>query len=140
MNALTIRQPWAALIVRRIKAEEYRRFAIPLGPLAIHAGRSLPTNEDIEDVMQILRQYDVHASWQAAIEWCEQLPRGYVLGTVEVCGHEPRVTRWGTVANLLRSPVEFEKPLRACGQKGLWDWRPPAPRAREPRQTTLFGS
>ena len=74
MHALTIRQPWAALVMRGIKVEEYRRFAIPLGPLAIHAARSLPTNEDIEELMQILRRYDMHAGWQAAIEWCEQLP------------------------------------------------------------------
>ena len=77
MKALSIRQPWASLIVAGIKDVENRTWATKLrGPLAIHAGlykESRGRGEVYDAMMAIL-----------CPELPDPLPRGGIIGTVDL--------------------------------------------------------
>jgi hypothetical protein len=51
MNAISIRQPWAWLIVNGLKDIENRTWATRYrGPLFIHAGKSIPYESECEEI------------------------------------------------------------------------------------------
>jgi len=51
VKALSIRQPWAYLIVEGIKDIENRDWPTRLrGPIAIHAGKARPTEEQLAEI------------------------------------------------------------------------------------------
>jgi hypothetical protein len=120
MNAITVRQPYAGLIVRGLKTAEYRSWKIPTGIYALHAGRALPTVADIAAIAE----YTGMAEAQA-LAWADNLPRGKVLAIIEVTGHArtPEQHRHrGEVANLLQIVREFARPVPAVGRLGIWEW------------------
>lgn len=90
MRALSIRQPWAWLIVAGHKDIENRDWATTFrGPVLIHAGKTLT-----------LDYWDEVASWvqmECGIEVPppEQLPLGGIVGAAEITGCvESSESRW----------------------------------------------
>lgn len=127
MKAITVRQPWAHLAVTGKKLQEYRRYRLPIGRLAIHSSRTLPTDEDVREYCRL------HGGSPAdVLRWCLSLPRGVVVGEVVVTGAEVCDTRWGTVANNLDHAQSYGTPIPACGQLGVWTWDHDAELAEEP--------
>ena len=140
MKALTVRQPWASLIVAGIKDVENRTWPIPsTAPavpfrLAIHSAKRM-TDDDYK-----------RARWQALVEghlalvinYANPGLRGVVLGLVTVTGchradgwpkpasiaccaspwaeHDDGVWHW-TLADATPLPM----PFHAKGRLGLWE-------------------
>jgi len=127
MAALTVRQPWASLIVTGHKEVGYKNvenrtwcppksFAMP-GLLAIHASKA-----DSKEGMR---------TWGHLFDPAS-LPRQTILGTVRV---EKCITTsksvWAEYARpgekevlhwVLSHPVKFRTPVPASGKLGVWKW------------------
>lgn len=98
MYALTIKQPWASPIMAGVKRVENRTWPTNYrGPLAIHAGLSIdPAGEEV-----------LAAAGAALPQDCEDLPRGVILGVVDLID----VVRYPSVgAKQQTLGVEFERP------------------------------
>jgi hypothetical protein len=77
MRALTIKQPWASLIIAGEKTAEFRSWATKRrGPIAIHAGASIdPRASSCPITAAAMRR--------AGLEW-DSLPLGGIIGTVNI--------------------------------------------------------
>ena len=128
---ITLWQPWASLIFTGDKKHETRGFPFP----GKHAGRRIAIHSALKMPKEI--SVGLHllceSNWGADEAWREQLPRGYLLGTVElvrshrteevtpdpvdrICGNwEPGRFAWE-----LRDPRPLADPLTATGKQGWW--------------------
>jgi hypothetical protein len=134
MLCLTIRQPWASLILHDLKTEEYRSWTTSYrGKLAIHAGGTLAADPDDLMVVAALVERGTYGWYRPALanvaRWLSRLPRGVILGTVYLVGvhqlipeHPSR--RWGRFAWQLSGPVALAEPVGATGQLRLWHLPP----------------
>lgn len=103
MKALSIQQPFAALILTGRKRIEYRSWPAP--------------------EWLIGRRFAIHASQQLHPDASTvRLPliKGAVLGTVTLRGlrGEPGDWQW-----LLADPVPLARPVPAKGRLRLWEWQ-----------------
>ena len=110
MKALTVRQPWASLIVAGIKDVENRsRRTHYRGRLGIHAGLAI----DEEGLRRYKRYLDF------------DLPRGALIGSVLLVDCvENSKSRWavpGYFHWVLADAKEFARPRKMTGRLGLWD-------------------
>jgi hypothetical protein len=133
MKCLSLIQPWATLILTGAKTHETRRWSTShRGLLAIHASRTVPLGIqhlcDEEPFCSALRA----AGYESAVE----LPRGVILGTVELLDVlavdrldlsqlPPREIAFGDFspgrfAWKLANPVLFAEPLSVRGKPGLF--------------------
>ena len=123
-RALTVRQPWAWAIIHGGKDVENRGWPVPKTVelpqrIAIHAAMGCTQKE-----------------WGRAAEWMrlrglptppslEHLPRGAIIGTVEVFGCSPHFpSPWvdgSGFAWLLRRTQAFARPVTCTGRLGLWE-------------------
>lgn len=104
LRALSIRQPWAELILRGEKNLEYRsRRMKEMGPLLIHASRTLDA-ENIE-------KHGLDA---------EALPFGMLVGIVDVVGCTEVEGEEGLFAYQLAHPRRFKTPLPYSGAAGIF--------------------
>jgi len=127
MRTLSVKQPWASLIVAGIKRVENRTWSTNhRGPLVIHASaRPDPEAGPTLELAGIDPQ-----DWQDA-------PRGVVLGVVELVdvidmasagvksralAHDPLAC--GPFCWILSNPRPLAKPIPARGRLVLWDWNP----------------
>jgi hypothetical protein len=102
MRAITIRQPWASLIVDGKKTVEYRSWPCRhRGRLAIHAGLFVDRDESKRV------GYDP-----------TKLPRGQVIAVVEMVGCKKLRDGFGWQLRNVRKI----KPVRVRGKLGLWNW------------------
>ena len=145
MKALTIRQPWASLIAAGVKTIETRSWSTKYrGPLAIHAGLSLPpsldgmegmigpttdgrywhTHRDSDEGPVVVQSGVMH--WEAI-----SLPLGAVVATCTLADVIPIVGPGEFVGHTIGvlSPGEDGDP------EGLWEWWPPQD-GGEPRSTS----
>jgi hypothetical protein len=101
--AITVRQPWAALIAAGAKRTENRNWrseSIIGKPLAIHAGKYLPTDEDIRKARRLARR-DRDIDWESAKRVLDGAPEEWSHGcVVAVC--------------IVGEPFH--------GEDGLWRW------------------
>jgi len=112
VKALTVRQPWASLIVAGIKDVEDRTWATHYrGRLALHAGGSV----DKEG-----------AQARALLEGLGTLPRWVVIGTVLLAdvtqGSKSPLPVPGQYHWLLCGPEAFAEPVLTAAHLGLWEW------------------
>lgn len=78
--ALSVRQPWAGLLVAGIKTIEVRRWSVRYrGSLLIHAARHI--DEEVRS-WQVVAAAAVRCPW--LWEWCTL--RGGIIGRVELAG------------------------------------------------------
>lgn len=148
MKALTVRQPWASLIIAGIKRHETRTWATHhRGPLVIHAGQAWNStspfphrhpmitvpNDWIEELTGQSSGALAHRESDLAV------PRGVILGTValvdvfETTDYQPTsIERQlgdygpGHYAWVLTTPRPLSEPIPATGRQGIWDWTPEA--------------
>jgi hypothetical protein len=130
MLCLTVRQPWASLIARGLKTEEYRGWCPSYrGPLAIHAGRALPDFADGAEVRRLLTAAGLTPtglSDSLIAQWAGLLKRGFVVAVAQLVAvrrlpadHPGR--RWGAFAWQLQQVEELARPMWAVGARGLWE-------------------
>ena len=151
MKALTIWQPWAALVMQGVKHFETRSWPTNhRGPLAIHAGQSRDRADLVYNpVMWRYFRAPDHVS-------VAPLTFSAILGIVELVDcfevqpatrdqpprlsttTDPRRDIWlreeegplgdftpGRFAWALRVLEVFEHPIPTRGRQGLWEWTPP---------------
>lgn len=139
MKALTIKQPWASLIVHGIKDIENRTWRTDYrGPLLIHASKTI-YGGNLKGFLNKEQLDAVGEEYDEVVR--EQLTHvGAIIGRVDlvdcVVDHEsvwaerdedlfkdffPNSKR--TVYNwVLANPVQFVKPLPCPGKLSLWDY------------------
>lgn len=135
MKALTLWQPWATLIVNGDKHIETRGHKTNIrGRVAIHAAKVNKAKLFLSLPMPIKEHF-----YKSGIRLVDVLPRGKVLGTVEIIGCLPIEELYGTVHDtpkerafgdwnsgrygwILRNPILFEEPVPAKGSQGFWNW------------------
>jgi ASCH domain len=110
-RALTIRQPGASLIIEGHKDVENRSWRTNYrGPLIIHAGMALDR--------------DALAKHGHLLRDADNLPRGFLLGTVELVdcieGAKSRWAKRGAFHWVLSDPRPFRSPVEMRGSLGLW--------------------
>jgi hypothetical protein len=120
MRALTVRQPWAELIMTGDKDVENRRNRIGYrGEIAIHVSRTRAPASELEG-----------HDWEPWVidTWREVRNRGMVIGTVQLidCIRDS-MSDWAAPDCwhlVLAKPRRFKVPIMATGQLGLWYWNP----------------
>ena len=124
MKTLSIKQPWASLIVLGIKDIENRSWSTDFrGKIYIHASkvpiRGLWNNLNREQVHEVIESHK--------IDNYTVLPYGAIIGTVEIVDivrnydsiwAEKNQYNW-----VLKNPVLFDKPIENVkGKMLLWDY------------------
>lgn len=132
MKAISVRQPFASLLIAGVKHYETRSWPLRYeGRLAIHASKGYD-GVDQEITRQLCRFPEVAKVVEAG------LPTGVVLGIVEkgvnyrthdiepmlseleraIGDYSPGRAAWQIVKVIDR----FERPVVAVGKLGLWEW------------------
>lgn len=159
--AISLWQPWASLVVRGLKAYEFRTWAAPrrfVGKrVAIHAAARKPTRADWAALLDALRapagfvailgREDAGGEALAFVERALRdpalVPLGAVVGTVVLGRPQRCVDLFRTVMDPAEiipgmwawpclEPEAFVVPLPAKGAQGWWEWRPEDPAAAGP--------
>ncbi len=84
MTAITVQQPWAALIAAGAKRTENRTWrprSVVGKPIAIHAGKRLPTDADIAEA-RLLARKDKDIDWEFAKRVLAGFPEAWSYGRV----------------------------------------------------------
>lgn len=129
MKALSIRQPWASLIIDGVKDIENRTWRTKeRGRILVHASKTYDYFALAWITGNQRRRNLVRGRWPT-VE-----PQGALIGTVEVVEclsaafyvgadiSAPPVTPWwtGPYGYVLAHPIKFEKPIPCRGQLGFW--------------------
>ena len=115
MRALSIRQPWAWLVVNGHKAIENRTWSTNFrGRIYVHAGQRMVSDDYPEQ-----REYVT----EAGIIIPSHLARGAIIGEVTITGClSASASPWfcGPYAFTLEDPVAYETPIPCRGQLGFF--------------------
>lgn len=124
MKALTIKQPWAQLIIEGYKKYEFRSWKTKYrGKILIHAGMSLE-----RDMALRFKDYNVSYTMgaiigEATLEDCILVDKKFneELRKIDpiVYGRSNHVE---TYAWKLSNVVKYDKPIEIKGQLGLWNY------------------
>jgi hypothetical protein len=119
MKALSIRQPWAHMILHYGKDIENRTWSTPVrGRVLIHASKGMTANEWAD-----AWEYAEGAVGPEDIPHCNQIKRGGIIGSVEIVACVPRdESQWfeGPFGFVLRNPAPL--PFFPCpGRLGFFD-------------------
>lgn len=121
IKALTIRQPWASLIIRCGKDIENRDWRSNYrGIVAIHSSAKMD-RADLEDACDLMRGFI--PKFSARIFSQEIFPTGVILGTVEMIGCVTQSeSPWfvGEYGFQFRNRVPFSNPITCKGALGFW--------------------
>lgn len=122
MKALTIKQPWASLIIRGGKDIENRDWRTTMrGVVAVHSSAKLDRNE-VEDACDMMRGFV--PGFSAERFQRDEFPPGVILGTVEIvdCVTSSE-SPWfcGEYGFVLRNAIAFAKPIPCRGALSFWN-------------------
>jgi len=125
MKALTIKQPWAQLIIEGYKKYEFRSWKTKYrGKILIHAGMSLES-----DMVSRFKDYNLTYTkgaiiGEATLEDCILVDKDFndELRKIDplVYGRSNHVE---TYAWKLTNIVKYDKPIEVKGQLGLWNYK-----------------
>lgn len=131
MKALTIRQPWASLIVLGHKDVENRTWKTAIrGQIAIHSGqsKSIADWHSAIETVAVVRRCSLLESeiWLKENIGCfEGLPRGKIIGTVRIDSCNLKLmSPWhflGSWGFYLSEPKAFKIPIPHKGKLGFWE-------------------
>src|SRR5258708_20903876 len=125
MKALTIKQPWAQLIMRGGKDSEKRQWPTSVrGRIAIHSSKAI-SKQEIKDACDFMRKFIPKFSERIFTAEALGYSGGCVLGTVDLvdCVRKSD-SPWfcGDYGFVLRNPQLLPVPVPATGQLGFWEW------------------
>jgi hypothetical protein len=122
MKALTVKQPWASLIIRGGKDIENRDwYTGQRGIVAIHSSAKLEHGE-MDSACDMMSGFVPRFSAQRFK--LDIFPTGVILGTVEIVGCVKSCkSPWfcGHFGFVLQNAVPFETPIPCRGALGFWD-------------------
>lgn len=140
MRVLSVRQPWASLIMIGAKPFEFRTWPLRVTGQrwAVHASKSRPRREELEGIFADIQSgytsgMDAEAAAGlvvAALNNPSVLPCGVILGTV-LAGDPVRATTiWADAdpeiwANPVSAPMPLAHPIPATGRLGWWQYDGP---------------
>ena len=124
MKVLTIKQPWASLIVDKYKRYEFRSWKTKYrGKILIHAGMSIE-----KDMLERFKEYNLSYSKGAIIgeaeivdcilvddEFNEELKK--INKTVYGKSNHVETYAWK-----LENVIKYDEPIYIKGQLGLWNY------------------
>jgi len=118
MKTLSVKQPYAGLIVAGDKKQEYRSWAPPASiigqRIAIHASGRPDTSPEVVAHFNMIREANLPVE--------KFFPNSTIVGTVIVKSFK-FYKKTGTYAWNLVDPVRFEKPIKSLkGRLGLWNY------------------
>lgn len=125
MKTLTVKQPWAELIVSGIKDIENRTWRTNFrGRVLIHTAKSVVPRED-------LQEYPLPALKNALgpeYNNCKDCLTGAIVGSVEitdcVMNHPSEWAEKGVWNWVLSKPFKYETPItNVCGKLSIWDYQ-----------------
>lgn len=126
MRALTVRQPWAWLLMHGTKDIENRNWPTSIrGTVAIHAAKGMTTAE-WHDAVEFVATFDEKLA--NCIPGPHLLVRGAIIGTMELRGCVHRSdSPWfqGPYGFRFDTPQPCD-PIEVRGALGFWDWTVPA--------------
>lgn len=127
MKTLTVKQPWAILIVQGIKPIENRTWRTNFrGRVLIHASaNSIPIRNP--NSVFTSKQWDSLSECEKAIVISGKSPVSAIIGSVEIVDcvqNHPSVWAEQGVYNwVLANPIMFDKPIEAVkGKLSLWEY------------------
>lgn len=127
MKALTIKQPWAQLIVAGAKDIENRTWPTNLRErIAVHSSGRIERAE-IESACDMMRSFIPNFSSRIFTAEAEHYPAGYIIGTVEIVDcvdwkrHQDGHWFQGPYGFVLARAEKLPRPLRYRGALGFWD-------------------
>ena len=126
LPCLSVRQPWATLIVAGIKDIENRTWSTNYrGPAGIHSSSTMTDREFMEACEWL-------AGWipkfSAARFRADKFPLGQILGTITITGCvEVSRSVWfqGPYGFVLEDAKRFVEPIPAKGRLGFWNYELP---------------
>ncbi len=121
VKALSIRQPWASLIVAGIKDVENRTRATKYrSPVLVHAAGASTTVEGLARAMELAHDYAASIAVN-----CNDFPRSAIIGKVDlvdcVQDHTSVWAEAGAWHWVLANPKAFDTPVPYPGRLGLFD-------------------
>lgn len=130
MKAISVRQPWAWLLIhggKDIENRDWRYLPTYRGPIAIHAAKGM-TKGEYNGCEEFLMALGIsNATLPLPLPEFDELARGAIIGTMEMRGAvRNSQSPWfqGPIGLVLESPKPCD-PIPVSGALGLWDWNPP---------------
>ena len=126
MKAITIKQPWASLIVHGIKDVENRTWPCPKKYIGERVLIHSSIKPDKEPYM-IFNDAQAESIDSCIIDVCGYYQQtGLILGSVRiidcVVNHPSVWAEQGVYNWVLDEPILFEKPISAKGKLSFWDY------------------
>lgn len=130
MKAITIKQPWASLIVHGIKDIENRTWACPkkyIGQRVLIHSSAIPVQMINPNSVFTRQQWDsLSLGFQRDIICGEGYVNSAIIGSVEivdcVINHSSIWADKGVYNWVLANPVLFKKPIPAKGRLLFWEY------------------
>ena len=130
MKALTIKQPWASLIVHGIKDIENRTWPCPkkyIGQRVLIHSSAIPVEMINPNSVFTRQQWDSFSlGFQREIICGEGYINSAIIGSVEiidcVINHPSIWAEKGVYNWLLANPILFPEPIPAKGKLSLWEY------------------
>lgn len=125
MKTLSLKQPWAWLVVSDLKDVENRKWATKYrGKILIHASKNWDDEGEEFILSQLVKKHRILIPRGLPSEHHHEISYGAIVGTVEVIDCVRQYdSPWffGPYGFVLRNAVKFVKPFPFKGALGLFD-------------------
>ncbi len=124
MKALTIKEPWASLIISNYKTYEFRSWKTNYrGKILIHAGLSLEKNE-----LKYFEDYNLNYQCgniigEATITDCILVTKEFNQKLLDINNKVYKNNHENLYAWKLENIVKYENPIPIKGKLGLWNYK-----------------
>lgn len=124
MKALTIKEPWASLIINNYKTYEFRSWKTNYrGKILIHAGLSLEKNE-----LKYFEDYNLNYQCgniigEATITDCILVTKELNKKILDINNKVYKNNHENLYAWKLENIVKYENPIPIKGKLGLWNYK-----------------
>lgn len=124
MKALTIKEPWASLIINNYKTYEFRSWKTNYrGKILIHAGLSLEKSE-----LKYFEDYNLNYQCgniigEATITDCILVTKEFNKKLFDINNKVYKNNHENLYAWKLENIVKYENPIPIKGKLGLWDYK-----------------
>lgn len=124
MKALTIKEPWASLIINNYKTYEFRSWKTNYrGKILIHAGLSLEKNE-----LKYFEDYNLNYQCgniigEATITDCILVTKEFNKKLLDINNKVYKNNHENLYAWKLENIVKHENPIPIKGKLGLWNYK-----------------